>query len=194
MSRARWVLAAALAAASACARVEAGPSVTLPAPAVDEARAAAKDQKMAVFAGGDEATARYEIVSSGETRHAESVQVIYDPSVVTYGELLQIFFSVAHDPTQWNRQGPDDGPQYRSAIFAANGDQEHIARAYIAQLDAAAVFRAPIVTQVSALEGFYPAEEEHQDFARRDPDNAYIRIHDAPKVEALRKVFPERYR
>ena len=103
-------------------------------------------------------------------------------------------FSVAHDPTQLNRQGPDDGPQYRSALFTANPDQDRIARAYIAQLNATSAFRAPIVTTVSPLEGFYAAEDEHQDFARRNPDNPYIRVHDAPKVEALRTTFPERYR
>ena len=203
----------------ACARVEAGPSVTLPAPVVDEARAPKSDQKMAVFAGGcfwgieavfehvkgvvlatsgyaggDEGSAHYEMVGTGATGHAESVQVIYDPSIVTYGELLQIFFSVAHDPTQLNRQGPDDGPQYRSALFTTNPDQDRIARAYIAQLNATSAFRAPIVTTVSPLEGFYAAEDEHQDFARRNPDNPYIRVHDAPKVEALRTTFPERYR
>lgn len=213
------VTVALLATSIACARVAAGPSVALPAPAVDETRASKSDQKMAVFAGGcfwgieavfehvkgvvlatsgyaggDESSAHYEMVGTGGTGHAESVQVIYDPSIVTYGELLQIFFSLAHDPTQLNRQGPDDGPQYRSAIFAANPDQDKIARAYIAQLNATSAFSAPIVTTVSPLEGFYAAEDEHQDFARRNPDNAYIRVHDAPKVEALRTTFPQKYR
>jgi peptide-methionine (S)-S-oxide reductase len=145
------------------------------------------------YAGGDAATADYEQVSSGRTGHAESVKIVYDPTKVSYGKLLQVFFSVAADPTQLNRQGPDVGPQYRSAIFYANDEQKRIAIAYIAQLDQAHVFRAPIVTQVVPLKAFYMAEAYHQDFARLHPNEPYIVINDAPKVRHLKELFPAEY-
>lgn len=146
------------------------------------------------YAGGDAATADYEQVSSGRTGHAESVKVVYDPAKVSYGKLLQLFFSVAADPTQLNRQGPDVGPQYRSVIFYANDEQKRIATAYIAQLEQAHVFHAPIVTQVTPLPAFYPAEAYHQDFARLHPNLPYIVINDAPKVRHLKELFPADYR
>lgn len=146
------------------------------------------------YAGGSSFTARYEIVSSGVTSHAEAVEVSYDPSRITLGQLLRVFFSVAHDPTQKNRQGPDVGAQYRSAIFFADAEQEKIARAYVAQLDEAGVFGRPIATQIVALEAFHAAEAYHQEFAARHPDHPYIRIHDAPKVENLKQAFPELFR
>jgi len=145
------------------------------------------------YAGGSKKTAEYEIVSTGETGHAESVQIAYDPSQITYGELLRVFFSVAHDPTQLNRQGPDEGTQYRSAIFFANDEQKRIAEAYIAQLDNAKVFSHPIVTQVVPLQAFYPAEAYHQNYAALHPNQPYIVFNDAPKVEHLRQQFPDLY-
>jgi peptide-methionine (S)-S-oxide reductase len=146
------------------------------------------------YSGGEARTAQYEIVSSGETGHAESVKITYDPAQVTYGELLRVFFSVAHDPTQLNRQGPDDGTQYRSVIFYANDEQKKIAEAYIAQLDKAKVFPRPIVTQVVPLKAFYPAEAYHQDYATLHPDQPYIVYNDAPKVVHLQQQFPELYK
>jgi peptide-methionine (S)-S-oxide reductase len=146
------------------------------------------------YAGGTAATAQYQIVSRGTTGHAESVQVVYDPTQVSYGELLQIFFSVAHDPTQLNRQGPDSGPQYRSAIFFASLDQQRIAQAYIEQLNQAKVFKNPIVTDVKQLDAFYPAEPYHQEYAVRHPNDLYIVINDAPKVGRLREQFPQMYK
>ena len=125
------------------------------------------------------------------TGHAESVKVVYDPSKITYGKLLQIFFSVVHDPTQLNRQGPDVGTSYRSAIFFTNEEQRNISTAYIAQLNAAGVFHKPIVTEVTPSKGFYDAESYHQDYALHNPDNPYIQVCDRPKIEALRKEFPE---
>ena len=145
------------------------------------------------YSGGDAKTAQYEIVSTGETGHAESVKITYDPAQITYGELLRVFFSVAHDPTQLNRQGPDDGTQYRSVIFYSNDEQKKIADAYIAQLDQAKVFPQPIVTQVVPLKAFYPAEAYHQDYATLHPDQLYIVYNDAPKVAHLRQQFPELY-
>ncbi|HEY7856607.1 MAG TPA: peptide-methionine (S)-S-oxide reductase MsrA, partial [Terriglobales bacterium] len=142
------------------------------------------------YAGGNGSTADYETVSTGTTGHAESVQVVYDPAKVTLGELLQVFFSVAHDPTELNRQGPDTGTQYRSAIFFSTPDQERIAKAYIAQLEDAKIFRRPIVTQLSPLRGFYRAEDYHQDYAVHNPGNPYIRINDLPKLAALRAQWP----
>jgi peptide-methionine (S)-S-oxide reductase len=219
MARRLLPLALLLSAAMACASASAAPTFVIPAPTVDDALAAKSDQKMATFAGGcfwgiqavfqhvqgvvmatagysggDEATAHYEMVGTGTTGHAESVQVIYDPSKVTYGTLLRVFFSVAHDPTEINRQGPDDGPQYRSAIFTANPEQEKIAKAYVAQLDDASVFGQPIATKVSELTGFFAAEAYHQNYATNHPDDLYIRINDAPKVVALQKTFPDLYR
>jgi peptide-methionine (S)-S-oxide reductase len=186
---------------------------------VDDSLAATKSEQTAVFAGGcfwgiqalfehvkgvTSATAgysggsvkspSYEVVSSGETGHAESVKIIYDPSQVSFGQLLKVFFSVAHDPTELNRQGPDSGTQYRSAIFYGNESQRRIALAYIDQLNQAKVFPRPIVTQVVALSGFYPAEDYHQDYARKHPNNPYIVFNDLPKVEHLRQELPDLYR
>lgn len=192
-------------------------NVALPAPAVDDSLAAASGQQTTVFAGGcfwgiqavfehvkgvihatagysggSSDTAQYETVSTGATGHAESVRVTYDPSQITYGQLLRIFFSV-HDPTELNRQGPDEGTQYRTAIFFANDNQQRIAAAYIDQLDRSGIFTNPIVTQVVALKGFYPAEAYHQDYAFLHPDNPYIMINDLPKVTYLREQFPTLY-
>jgi len=146
------------------------------------------------YAGGSAETATYDQVTTETTGHAESVRVVYDPSKITYGQLLRIFFSVAHDPTQLNRQGPDVGTSYRSVIFYANDEQRQISLAYIAQLDAAHVFPKPIVTQVVALKGFYDAESYHQDYALHNPDNPYILVCDRPKVAALKQQFPELFR
>ena len=143
------------------------------------------------YAGGSAATATYDQVTTETTGHAESVEVVYDPSKITYGQLLRIFFSVAHDPTQLNRQGPDVGTSYRSAIFYINDDQKRIATAYIAQLDHAKVFPGRIVTQVTPLKGFYRAEDYHQDYALHHPDNPYIQVCDRPKIESLKQQFPE---
>jgi peptide-methionine (S)-S-oxide reductase len=145
------------------------------------------------YAGGTKDTAEYEIVSTGRTGHAESVKVVYDPSRVSYGQLLRIFFSVAHDPTQLNQQGPDVGRQYRSAIFYADDAQRSIARAYIDQLEATKVFRRKIVTEVTQLQKFYDAEGYHQDYFFAHPLEPYILINDKPKVAALRQQFPELY-
>jgi peptide-methionine (S)-S-oxide reductase len=145
------------------------------------------------YAGGDADTAHYEIVGSGRTGHAESVQVTYDPAQVSYGQLLQIFFSVAHDPTQVNRQGPDFGSQYRSVIFYRDAEQKRVAQAYIDQLNAAKVFAKPIATQLVALPAFYKAEDYHQDYAARNPMNPYIVFNDAPKVASLKALFPNLY-
>ena len=146
------------------------------------------------FAGGDVAAPSYEQVSTGDTGHAESVEVIYDPSQVSYGKLLQIFFSVAHDPTQLNRQGPDRGTQYRSAIFFRNAQQQQTADSYIKQLTTAKTFSRPIVTQVAQLKAFYPAEEYHQHYLEHNPTQPYIVINDLPKVAALKKQFADVYR
>ena len=146
------------------------------------------------YSGGSAKTAEYETVSTGETGHAESVQIVYDPSQITYGELLRIFFSVAHDPTELNRQGPDEGMQYRSSIFYANDEQKKIAESYIAQLDQEKIFSRPIVTKVVPLQAFYPAEAYHQNYATLHPNQPYIMFNDAPKVEHLKKEFPDLYR
>ena len=146
------------------------------------------------YAGGSAETATYDQVTTETTGHAESVRVVYDPSQITYGQLLRIFFSVAHDPTQLNRQGPDVGTSYRSAIFYTSEEQHRISQAYIAQLDAARVFPKPIVTQVVPLKGFYNAESYHQDYALHNPDNPYIQVCDRPKVEALKQQFPELFK
>ncbi len=146
------------------------------------------------YSGGSAATATYEQVGQENTGHAESVKVVYDPSQITYGQLLQIFFSVVHDPTQLNRQGPDVGESYRSVIFYANDEQQKISKAYIAQLDAAKVFPKPIVTQVVPLKGFYDAESYHQDYALHNPNNPYIMICDRPKVEALKQQYPDLFK
>jgi len=145
------------------------------------------------YAGGDKSKAQYRTVGTGRTGHAESVEIQFDPKQVSYGELLQIYFSVAHDPTQLNRQGPDVGTQYRSAVFYIDDSQKKIAEAYIAQLDKAKVFERPIVTTVSADTGFYAAEDYHQDFLVNNPDNPYIVFNDLPKVHNLEKLFPRIY-
>jgi peptide-methionine (S)-S-oxide reductase len=143
------------------------------------------------YSGGSAKTATYKQVVTETTGHAESVEVIYDPSRITYGQLLRIFFSVAHDPTQLNQQGPDVGTSYRSAIFYSNEDQKRVAQAYIAQLDQAKVFPKAIVTEVTPLKAFYRAEDYHQDYAYYNPENPYIQVCDRPKIEALRQQFPE---
>ena len=143
------------------------------------------------YAGGSAGTATYDQVVTETTGHAESVEVVYDPSRITYGQLLRIFFSVAHDPTEVNRQGPDVGTSYRSAIFYTNDEQKRVATAYIAQLDAAKIFPKPIVTEVTPLKGFYRAEDYHQDYALKNPGNPYIQICDLPKISALKQQFPD---
>lgn len=188
----------------------------LPAPAVDAQLAAKPGKATAVFAGGcfwgtqsvfervkgvtdttagysggSAATATYEQVGQENTGHAESVKVVYDPSRITYGKLLQIFFSVVHDPTQLNRQGPDVGTSYRSVIFYANEEQKKISTAYIAQLEAAKIFPSKIVTEVTPLKGFYDAESYHQDYALHHPENPYILVCDKPKIEALKAQYPD---
>jgi peptide-methionine (S)-S-oxide reductase len=146
------------------------------------------------YAGGSAATATYDQVTQENTGHAESVKVVYDPSKITYGQLLRIFFSVAHDPTELNRQGPDVGSSYRSVIFYTNDEQQKISKEYIAQLDAAKVFRKPIVTEVVPLKGFYDAESYHQDYALHNPNNPYIMVCDRPKIDALKKQFPDLFK
>jgi peptide-methionine (S)-S-oxide reductase len=214
----RWLrgfFALALALPIACS-AKAAPRAPIPAPTADVALAAKPAKQKAVFAGGcfwgtqsvfervrgvlkttagysggTAETAHYDQVSSEMTEHAESVEIVYDPSQITYGTLLRVFFSVAHDPTQKDRQGPDVGRSYRSVIFFDSKDQERIAKAYIAQLDAARVFPAKIVTEVTPLEAFYPAEDYHQDYALHNPDNPYIQVCDRPKIEALKEQFPD---
>jgi peptide-methionine (S)-S-oxide reductase len=145
------------------------------------------------YAGGTKKTAEYETVSGGDTGHAESVQIVFDPSQISYGELLQIFFSVAHDPTQLNKQGPDHGTQYRSAIFYGSDMQKDIATRYIAQLTAAKVYSGPIVTRIDPLTAFYPAETYHQDFIDKNPRHPYIVVNDLPKIHNLEVMFPSVY-
>ncbi len=145
------------------------------------------------YSGGAANTAEYETVSSGSTGHAESVKIVYDPSKVSLGQLLKVFFSVAHDPTELNRQGPDDGTQYRSVIFYGDDEQKRIAQAYIDQLNHAKVFDAPIVTQLTPLKGFYPAEAYHQDYLKQHPNQPYIAINDMPKIDHLQKTLPDLY-
>lgn len=206
-----------LGATLACSAATAN-GVAIPDPSLDAPLAAAKGEQKAVFAGGcfwgieavfehvrgvidvkagysggTAKTADYETVSTGKTGHAESVQVTYDPSQVTYGQLLKVFFAVAHDPTELNRQGPDSGTQYRSAIFYSSDEQQRIAEAYVAQLGQAKVFERPIVTQVAALNAFYEAEAYHQDYATRHPKDSYIVFNDLPKVENLRQQLPGLY-
>ncbi|HEY8052786.1 MAG: peptide-methionine (S)-S-oxide reductase MsrA [Steroidobacterales bacterium] len=148
---------------------------------------------LAGYSGGAGPTAQYEEVSTGRTGHAESVQITFDPRQVSYGELLRIYFSVAHDPTQLNRQGPDSGPQYRSAVFYADATQRRIAESYIAQLNQGKSFAEPVVTRVDALKGFYPAEGYHQDFYLKNPDYPYIVVNDLPKIRNLQTLFPQYY-
>jgi peptide-methionine (S)-S-oxide reductase len=192
--------------------------VTLPAPALDE-QPGQKTSEVAVvaggcfwgvqgvfqhvkgvknavsgYAGGEKTTAEYERVSTGSTGHAESVQITYDPRAITYGRLLQIYFSVAHDPTQLNRQGPDTGPQYRSAVFPADAEQARIAQAYIAQLNQAHIFRREIVTKIEPDHAFFAAEGYHQDFLTRNPTYPYIVFNDLPKIDNLKRLFPDLYR
>jgi peptide-methionine (S)-S-oxide reductase len=145
------------------------------------------------YSGGTKATANYNMVSNGSTTHAEAVEVKYDPKKISYGKILQIFFSVVHDPTQLNRQGPDVGPQYRSEIFATNDEQKKVAEAYIAQLNAAKVYKKPIVTKLSPLEAFYAAEAYHQDYLTLHPNQPYIVFNDIPKIHSLKKIFAENY-
>ena len=149
---------------------------------------------IAGYAGGEAATASYERVGTGRTGHAEAVQVVFEPQTISYAEVLRIFFSVAHDPTQLNRQGPDIGSQYRSAIFYADESQREMANGYIMQLSQAHLFRTPIVTSVDALHGFYPAESHHQDFIARNPTDPYVVVNDLPKILHLKRLFPESYR
>lgn len=151
-------------------------------------------QALSGYAGGAADTAHYDKVGTGDTGHAEAVQVTYDPSQITYGQLLQIYFSVAHDPTQKNRQGPDTGNQYRSTIFAANSQQHKIAQAYIVQLDKSGVYHKPLATTIEDQKNFYPAEAYHQDYLVKHPDSLYIVFNDMPKIANLAKVFSERYR
>jgi len=189
----------------------------VPKPLIDTSLSAAKSEETAVIAGGcfwgiqavfqhvkgvvsatsgysgGAKAADYELVSTGTTGHAESVKITYDPSQITYGELLRVFFSVAHDPTQLNRQGPDEGTQYRSVIFYGNDEQKRIAEAYVAQLEGAKIFPRRIVTQIVPLKGFYPAEAYHQNYAQNHPNNPYIVYNDAPKVAHLREQFPDLY-
>ena len=193
-------------------------AVVIPAPAVDNQKAAGPLQTAVVaggcfwgvhgvyqhvrgtrqvlsgYSGGTKTTVDYETVSRGDTGHAESVEIRFDPKELSYGEILQIYFSVAHDPTQLNRQGPDVGTQYRSAIFYADESQKRIAEGYIAQLDRAKVFRRPIVTRLERLTAFYAAEDYHQDFLIKNPSYPYIVINDLPKIASLKTVFPARYR
>jgi peptide-methionine (S)-S-oxide reductase len=145
------------------------------------------------YAGGEKSTAQYETVSGGRTGHAESVKIVFDPAVISYGQILQIAFSVVHDPTQLNRQGPDVGTQYRSAIFYVDDEQKRIALAYIAQLDQARAFARPIVTRVDALQGFYTAEDYHQDYLIHNPNQPYIAMYDVPKIANFKRTFPELY-
>jgi peptide-methionine (S)-S-oxide reductase len=146
------------------------------------------------FAGGTAETAHYETVSSGRTNHTESIEITYDPAQISYGTLLKVFFSVAHDPTEKDRQGPDWGRQYRSAIFYLNADQKRVAEDYIKQLDQSGVFKKPIVTEVTPLKGFYPAEEYHQHFVARHPSHPYVVVNSLPKLAHLKKMYPELYR
>ncbi|MGD0631166.1 MAG: peptide-methionine (S)-S-oxide reductase MsrA [Terracidiphilus sp.] len=215
----RGALASLLIAAALCAGCRAAAKTPVPPATQDQALTQSPGKQTAVFAGGcfwgtqsvfervkgviattagyaggSADTATYDQVTTETTGHAESVKVIYDPSKITYGQLLRVFFSVAHDPTQLNRQGPDEGTSYRSAIFYTSDEQRKISQEYIAQLDAAHVFAKPIVTQVTPLKGFYDAESYHQDYALHNPDNPYILVCDRPKVEALKAEFPELFK
>jgi peptide-methionine (S)-S-oxide reductase len=221
-SAVRWMAAAALAAAMTLPLVRHAPAqeaaVAIPPPTADLTAPSSGLQKVVLaggcfwgvqavfqhtagvtaavsgYAGGEKDTAHYEMVGSGRTGHAESVAVTYDPQKVSLGKILQIYFSVAHNPTELNRQGPDAGTQYRSAIFYGDDDQKHVAERYIAQLDKAHIFPEPIVTRLEPLRGFYPAEDYHQDFAVLHPYHPYIAFNDRPKVENLKRLFPDVYR
>jgi peptide-methionine (S)-S-oxide reductase len=212
------VIAAAILAGCASASAVSDPGVAIPAPVVDLA-AASRTSEVAVlaggcfwgvqavyqhvtgvtsaasgYAGGREEDADYQAVSTGRTRHAESVRIVFDPRVISYGRLLQIFFSVAHDPTELNRQGPDEGPQYRSAIFPANADQARVATAYIAQLNDSRLFPSTLATVIEPGQAFFRAEDHHQDFLERNRSNRYIVVNDLPKLAALKRLFPADYR
>jgi peptide-methionine (S)-S-oxide reductase len=213
----RTLMALLLCAASSIAVRAGEAAVKIPAPVVDDKRAAGGLQTAVIaggcfwgvqgvyqhlngvrkvlsgYSGGAKADADYQTVGGGNSGHAESVQIVYDPAKVTYGQILQVFFSVAHDPTQLDRQGPDTGPQYRSAIFYANAGQQKIARAYIAQLNAAKVYPAAIVTRLDPLKGFYAAEAYHQDFLVNHPAHPYIVVNDLPKVRNFERLFPAMY-
>lgn len=196
-----------------------GSNTAFPKPALDDSIAPARGQQAAIvsggcfwgvqavfehtrgvisatsgYAGGTGDSAHYEMVGTGQTGHAESVKVVFDPSQITYGQILMVFFSVAHNPTELNKQGPDWGSQYRSSIFYSNEAQKKIAEAYIAQLDAAKVYPQKIVTVIVPLREFYPAEDYHQDYVKHHPNNPYIMINDLPKLSSLKKQFPELYR
>src|SRR4051812_31812277 len=149
---------------------------------------------VAGYSGGDKSTAHYEMVSTETTGHAESVEITFDPKQISYGQLLRLFFSVAHDPTELNRQGPDSGPSYRSEIFFASPSQERVARAYVDQLTKSKIFASPIATKIEPLKGFYAAEDYHQDYLIHNPHQPYIVFNDLPKIDALKKVYPEFYR
>jgi len=200
---------------AACARADESPRA-LPAPVLDNPRTGATEtavlsggcfwgmqgvfehvkgvrRVLAGYSGGQKNTAEYEQVSTGDTGHAESVQIVFDPKQVTYGQILRVYFSVATDPTELNRQGPDSGTQYRSDIFAANDAQKHVADAYIAQLEKAHAFGSPIVTRVDRLAAFYPAEDYHQDYLIHNPDSLYIVINDQPKIANLKRIYPDLY-
>jgi peptide-methionine (S)-S-oxide reductase len=211
------LLAVPLLAVAPALAVAAEPAIAVPPPAVDLPKAAGPlqtavlsggcfwgvqgvfehligvRQALSGYAGGIKSTAFYEVGSNGGTGHAESVQVTYDPQRVTYGEILRVYFSVAHDPTELNRQGPDVGTQYRSVIFYADDDQKRVAESYIAQLNRAGVFGAPIVTQVTPLKGFFPAEGYHQDYLLRNPTNPYIVFNDLPKIRDFQRLLPDLY-
>lgn len=146
------------------------------------------------YAGGESSTATYKKVGTGRTGHAESVRITFDPKQVSYGDILRVFFSVAHDPTQLNRQGPDTGPQYRSAIFYANDAQRDLAKSYIAELNKSGKFPRAIVTRVDPLEAFYAAEDYHQDYIAKNPRSPYVLVHDLPKIRELKRLYPEYYR
>ena len=149
---------------------------------------------VAGYSGGSRATAHYDMVGTERTGHAESVEITFDPQRITYGQLLRLYFSVAHDPTELNRQGPDSGPSYRSEIFYSSPAQERVARAYVAQLDTAKIFSRPIVTRIEPLKSFYPAESYHQDFLIHNPTDPYIMRNDLPKIAALKRLYPDLYR
>lgn len=211
-------LAAATGLLGAAATQAAESAFIIPPPAVDQAADATAPQKAVIaggcfwgvqavfqhvkgvsgavsgYAGGNANTANYDTVSGGRSGHAEAVEITYDPKQISYGQLLQIYFSVAHDPTQLNRQGPDSGTQYRSAVFPANDDQRKVAEAYIAQLNKTGVYPKALATTVEPLQAFYPAEGYHQDYLVRHPNSMYIVVNDIPKVENLAKTFPDKWR
>jgi peptide-methionine (S)-S-oxide reductase len=216
----RWLVGAVIAAMVTCGtlvRADEG-AVVIPAPALDVPGGAGATatavlaggcfwgvqavyqhvrgvkRVVAGYSGGTSATARYDAVSAGRTKHAESVEITFDPRELSYGQILQVFFSVVHDPTQLDRQGPDVGPHYRSNVFHVDDAQRRVAQAYIAQLQNAKVFGGPIVTRLDPLSAFYPAEDYHQDFLLKNPEHPYIVIHDLPKLEHLRRLFPALFR